>query len=106
MTTHPRAPVAAPSPPPRGPGARALTWTGAIVGGVLLLSGALQRRQPARARVRRRDDRRRASASYDAAPVVELVADGHVTVTTGGDRRRGRADRAHRAGDRATTAPT
>ena len=26
------------------------------------------------------------SASYAAAPVVELVADGHVTVTTGGDR--------------------
>ena len=40
MTSTLERPVDSPSPTPRGPGARALTWTGAIVGGVLQLSGA------------------------------------------------------------------
>ncbi|GEK20424.1 DUF4097 family beta strand repeat-containing protein [Cellulomonas xylanilytica] len=78
-------PNPAPSPTPRGPGARALTWVGGIVGGVLLLSGAysavdlLAMGSEGATTVAE-------SATYDGAPVVELVADGHVTVTTGGDR--------------------
>ena len=56
-----------PRPDPRGPGARALTWTGASSAASCSLSGGVQRRQPARDGVRRRHDDLR-SASYDAAP--------------------------------------
>jgi hypothetical protein len=85
MTSTLERPVDAPSPAPRGPGARALTWTGAIVGGVLLLSGAYS---AVDLLLLESDDATTTSAdaSYDAAPLVEIVADGHVTVTTGGDR--------------------
>ena len=85
MTSTLERPVDAPSPAPRGPGARALTWAGAIVGGVLLLSGAYS---AVDLLVMGSDDATTTSeqASYDAAPLVEIVADGHVTVTTGGDR--------------------
>lgn len=85
MTSTLERPVDAPSPAPRGPGARALTWTGAVVGGVLLLSGAYS---AVDLLAMGSDDATTVSESvtYDAAPVVEIVADGHVTVTTGGDR--------------------
>ena len=85
MTSTLDRPVAAPSPSPRGPGARALTWTGAAVGGVLLLSGAysavglLAERSGDATTVTE-------SATYDAAEAVEIIADGPITVTTGGDR--------------------
>ncbi|KQY21923.1 hypothetical protein ASD16_14750 [Cellulomonas sp. Root485] len=85
MTSTLERPVDAPSPAPRGPGAHALTWTGAIVGGVLLLSGAYS---AVDLLVMGSDDATTTSeeASYAAASLVEIVADGHVTVTTGGDR--------------------
>ncbi|GEM00413.1 DUF4097 family beta strand repeat-containing protein [Cellulomonas terrae] len=85
MTSTLERPVDAPSPAPRGPGARALTWTGAVVGGVLLLSGAYSAIDLL---AMGSDDATTVSgsATYDAAPVVEIVADGHVSVTTGGDR--------------------
>ena len=85
MTDTLERPVDAPTPAPRGPGARALTWTGAIVGGVLLLSGAysaIDLLVLGSGDATTTADR----ASYAAAPVVELVADGLITVTTGGDR--------------------
>ncbi|WP_456785958.1 DUF4097 family beta strand repeat-containing protein [Cellulomonas sp. P5_C5] len=85
MTDTLERPVAAPSPTPRGPGAKVLTWVGGIVGGVLLLSGAYSAvdllATGSDGAVTTSE-----SASYAAASVVELVADGHVTVTTGGDR--------------------
>lgn len=85
MTSTLERPVESPSPAPRGPGARALTWVGAIVGGVLLLSGAYS---AVDLLLLGSDDATTTSesASFEAASVVELVADGHVTVTTGGDR--------------------
>lgn len=85
MTDTLERPVDAAPPAPRGPGARALTWAGAIVGGVLLLSGAYS---AVDLLVMGSDDATTVteSASYAAAPVVEIVADGQVTVTTGGDR--------------------
>lgn len=85
MTSTLERPVDAQSPAPRGPGARALTWTGAIVGGVLLLSGAYS---AVDLLAMGSDDATTVteSATYDAERVVEIVADGHVTVTTGGDR--------------------
>ncbi|KQR08481.1 hypothetical protein [Cellulomonas sp. Leaf334] len=85
MTSTLERPVDAPSPTPRSPRARALTWVGGIVGGVLLLSGGfsavdlLALGSEGATTVTE-------SATYAGAPVVELVADGHVTVTTGGDR--------------------
>ena len=84
MTTTLERPPVTP-PPSRTPAARALTWTGGIVGGVLLLSGGYS---AVNLLVLGSDDPTTVShsASYDATPVVELVADGHVTVTTGGDR--------------------
>ncbi|WP_426593365.1 DUF4097 family beta strand repeat-containing protein [Cellulomonas sp. McL0617] len=74
-----------PAPPRRSTRARVLVWTGAIVGALMLASGAsslldllvFTNADPATVV---------ATASYDAAPVVELVADGEVTVTTGGPR--------------------
>ena len=71
-TTLDRPPVT--PPPARGPGARALTWTGAIVGGVLLLSGGYSALDLL---VMGSDDATTTSeaATYAAAPVVELVAD-------------------------------
>jgi hypothetical protein len=85
MTTTLERPVTPADPAPRGPGARALTWTGAIIGGVLLLSGAYS---AVDLLVLGSDDAKTLTGqeSYAAAPVVELVADGHVTVTTGGER--------------------
>ena len=85
MTSTLDRPVAAPSPSPRGPGARALTWTGGDRGGCPAALRRLQRGGPARVGS---DDATTTSesATFAAAPVVELVADGHVTVTTGGDR--------------------
>ena len=85
MTSTLERPVDAPSPAPRGQGARALTWAGGIVGGVLLLSGAYS---AVDLLATSSDDATTVSqsASYDAAPVVEIVADGHINVTTGGDR--------------------
>ncbi|WP_456845134.1 DUF4097 family beta strand repeat-containing protein [Cellulomonas sp. P5_C6] len=82
-TTLDRPPVT--PPPARTPAARALTWTGAIIGGVLVLSAGFS---ALNLLVLGSDDATTTSqtASYAAAPVVELVADGHVTVTTGGDR--------------------
>jgi hypothetical protein len=85
MTDTLERPVDAPSPTPRGPGARALTWIGGIVGGALLVSGAYST-VDLLAMGSEGAETTAASASYDAAAVVELVADGHVTVTTGGDR--------------------
>jgi len=72
-----------PAPPQRSGGARALVWVGAILGALMLASGAYStvnllvftNSDPATAI---------ATASYEAAPVVELVADGDITVTTGG----------------------
>ncbi|WP_028049687.1 DUF4097 family beta strand repeat-containing protein [Cellulomonas sp. URHD0024] len=71
-----------PAPPKRSAGARALVWVGAIVGALMLVSGAsslvdllvYSNADPATVS---------GSATYDAAPVVELVADGDVTVATG-----------------------
>ncbi|WP_421735157.1 DUF4097 family beta strand repeat-containing protein [Cellulomonas sp.] len=85
MTTTLERPAAPAGPTPRSPGARALTWTGAVVGGVLLVSAGFS---AVDLLVLGSDDAttRTDSASYAAAPVVELVADGHVTVTTGGSR--------------------
>ena len=85
MTDTLERPVDAPSPAPRGPGARALTWTGGIIGGVLLLAGAYS---AVDLLVLGSDGATTTSgrATYDAATVVEIVADGHITVTTGGDR--------------------
>ncbi|MEZ0447000.1 DUF4097 family beta strand repeat-containing protein [Cellulomonas sp. ICMP 17802] len=85
MTTTLERPTVTPPPPARSPGARALTWTGAIVGGVLLLAGGYS---AVDLLVLGSDDASTFSdtASYAAAPVVELVADGHVSVTTGGAR--------------------
>jgi hypothetical protein len=58
-------------------------WAGGILGGIMLVGGALSlvnllvftNADPSTVV---------ASASYDASPVVELVADGDITVTTGG----------------------
>ncbi len=82
-TTLDRPPVT--PPPARSTGARVLTWTGGIVGGVLLLSGGYSALDLL---VLGSDDARTtsATASYAAAPVVELAAEGDITVTTGGDR--------------------
>jgi hypothetical protein len=84
MTTTLERPPVTP-PPSRGGGARALTWTGAIIGGLLLLSGGYSAIDLI---LVRSGDATTISeqASYAAAPVVELVADGDVSVTTGGDR--------------------
>jgi len=67
----------------RSTGARVLVWIGGLLGAAMIVSGAFsavdviatQNADPATAV---------ATASYEAAPVVELVADGDVTVTTGG----------------------
>ena len=85
MTTTLERPAAPAGPTPRSPGARALTWTGAIVGGLLLVSAGFSALDLL---VMGSDDATTASesADYAAAPVVELVADGQITVTTGGDR--------------------
>ncbi|WP_315095441.1 DUF4097 family beta strand repeat-containing protein [uncultured Cellulomonas sp.] len=85
MTDTLERPVDTPAPAPRSSAARALTWTGGIVGGILLLSGAYS---AVDLLVLGSDDATTTSgqASYSAAPVVELIADGAVTVTTGGDR--------------------
>jgi hypothetical protein len=82
-TTLERPPVTPPSP--RSPAARALTVTGAIVGGILLLSGGWS---ALNLLVLGSDDATTVSrtASYAAPAVVELVADGHVDVRSGGDR--------------------
>jgi DUF4097 and DUF4098 domain-containing protein YvlB len=72
-----------PAPPQRSDGARALLWAGGILGALMIAAGAYSlvnllvftNADPATVT---------GSASYDAAPVVELVADGDVTVTTGG----------------------
>lgn len=84
MTTTLDRPPVTPPPAPT-PAARALTWTGAVVGGVLLLFAGFSALSLL---VLGSDDATTTShtASYPAAPVVELIADGHVTVTTGGDR--------------------
>ena len=85
MTSTLERPVDAPSPAPRSPAARALTWAGGVVGGLMLLVGAYS---AVDLLVLGSDDVTTVSsdASYGAARVVELEADGHVTVTTGGDR--------------------
>ncbi|MET0789469.1 MAG: hypothetical protein ABWY33_09515, partial [Cellulomonas sp.] len=84
MTTTLDRPPVTPPPAPT-PAARALTWTGAVVGGVLLLFAGFSALSLL---VLGSDDATTTSqtSSYAAAPVVELIADGHVTVTTGGDR--------------------
>ena len=84
MTTTLERPPTTP-PPARTPAARALTWTGAIIGAVLLLSAGYS---AVNLLVLGSDDATTVShtASYAATPVVELIADGHVSVTTGGDR--------------------
>ena len=72
-----------PAPPQRSEGARALLWFGGILGALMLAAGAYSlvnllvftNADPATVS---------ASASYDAASVVQLVADGDITVTTGG----------------------
>ncbi|WP_028045372.1 DUF4097 family beta strand repeat-containing protein [Cellulomonas sp. URHE0023] len=72
-----------PAPPQRSGGARALLWAGGIIGALSIAAGAhslvdlLAFTYADSATVI-------ATASYDAAPVVELVADGDITVTTGG----------------------
>ncbi|ROS75344.1 DUF4097 family beta strand repeat-containing protein [Cellulomonas sp. PhB143] len=66
-------------PPRRGPGARALAWLGGTVGVLLLAWGGFQLADWASA------TSTSATRSYAAAPVVELVADGHVTVRGGAD---------------------
>ncbi len=75
-----------PAPPApdrvRSPGARALAWTGGIVGAVLVLGGAwsvvgwLQWASGA-------TTTSTATSSYAAEPVVRLVADGDVALTRG-----------------------
>jgi len=84
MTTTLERPPVTP-PPARTPAARALTWVGAVIGGVLVLSAGYS---AVNLLVLGSGDATTVvgTASYPAAPVVELVADGHVTVTTGGDR--------------------
>ncbi|MBO3083134.1 DUF4097 family beta strand repeat-containing protein [Cellulomonas fengjieae] len=85
MTSTLERPADATSAAPRSPAARALTWIGGVVGGLLLLFGAYS---AVDLLVLGSDDVTTASqdASYGAARVVELEADGLVTVTTGGDR--------------------
>jgi hypothetical protein len=81
MTTLDDRPTTAPTPPPdptRSPLGRALAWTGGIVGGLLILGGAVSvAGQLAATTVT-------AHESFPASDVVELVADGHVTVAVGG----------------------
>jgi len=72
-----------PAPPKRSGGARSLLWIGGIVGALMLVTGAYSivnllvftNADPSTVT---------GTATYDAAPVVELVADGDISVTTGG----------------------
>ncbi|GCE75338.1 DUF4097 family beta strand repeat-containing protein [Cellulomonas biazotea] len=84
------------TPPPapeatRTPLARGLLWTGGIIGAVSLLWGAAQVVDLAKSSTEY------ASATYDAAPVVELVADGRVGITPG-DAGEIQVDRTQRSG--------
>ena len=82
MTTTLETPPATSPGPVRSPGARALAWTGGIVGGVLVLGGAwsvvgwLQWASGATTTTT-------ATSSYAPEPVVRLVADGDVALTQG-----------------------
>lgn len=68
----------APAPPrTRSPGGRALAWVGGTLGLLLILAAAVD----VVSLVARQDAV--AQTTHTAAPVVELVADGHVTVTAG-----------------------
>ncbi|MGY4645120.1 DUF4097 family beta strand repeat-containing protein [Cellulomonas sp. URHB0016] len=84
MTATLESPVQPPPPaPPRSPGSRALVWTGGVLGGLILLGSAYSATgQLVAANVDVESTAR--TATYDALPVVRLVADGDVTVTTGG----------------------
>lgn len=64
--------------PRPGPAATALRWTGGVLGAVALVAGGLRTAD----HLARTDTT--ATHSYAAAQSVELVADGDVTVTTGG----------------------
>lgn len=84
MTTTLENPVQSPPPPaPRSPSSRALIWTGGIVGGLMLVTGVWSATgQLIAANVDVSSTAR--TETYDAQPVVRLIADGDVTVTTGG----------------------
>jgi len=71
-----------PAPPQRSEGARVLLWFGAILGALMLAAGAYSL---VNLLVYTNGDPSTVvgTASYDAAPVVEIVADGDITVTTG-----------------------
>jgi hypothetical protein len=70
----PAVPAPAPTPPGRGPTARVLLGVGAVVAGLAVLWAAVFLVDLAMSKTTT------AHASYDAAPAVELVADGDVTV--------------------------
>lgn len=81
MTTTDDRRTTVPTPPPaptRTPLGRALAWTGGIVGGLLVLGGAVSVAGQLSATTAT------AHESYPASDVVELVADGDVTVAVGG----------------------
>jgi len=66
------------TPPRPGPAATALRWTGGLLGVVVLAAGGLRTAD----HLARSDTT--TTHAYAAADTVELVADGDVTVTTGG----------------------
>lgn len=81
MTTTDDRRTTVPTPPPaptRTPLGRALAWTGGIVGGLLVLGGAVSVAGQLAATTETQHE------SFAAADVVELVADGEVTVAVGG----------------------
>jgi hypothetical protein len=73
----------APTQPPARPRGRALAWVAGTVGAVLLISGAVSLLSLA---LFLDEDRATSTTNYtyEARPTVELVADGSVTVTSGG----------------------
>lgn len=68
-----------PADPTRTPLGRGLLWTGVALGVVIIGWGGLQAADLAMSSTER------ANATYDAAGVVELVADGRVSVSAGDD---------------------
>jgi hypothetical protein len=75
----------APTQPSETPRGRALAWVAGTVGAVLLISGAVSLLSLA---LFLDEDRATTTAdyTYEAPPTVELVADGSVTVASGGTR--------------------
>lgn len=88
MTTTIQPPTqTAPRPPqpPQTPGSRMLRTFGAVFAGLLVLAGAWASIGTIASLWGGRDTQT-ATATYGARPTVELVADGGVTVATGGDQ--------------------